>query len=193
MPAIDRLMRRAGLRPGDLRGGAVAVSIGPGGFTGLRIATATAKMLGETLGAALVAVPSALVAAEASSLAGSIAVALACKGTGFWLTRVKKTNGWVIDGTPGLVDAASFSPAGLTAALADEFLPDEAARRCDEAGVPIVALTLTPQACLSIGGAMWREGRTVGAPELSPLYARQPEAAALWAARAASRSSPPVQ
>ncbi|MCI0437109.1 MAG: tRNA (adenosine(37)-N6)-threonylcarbamoyltransferase complex dimerization subunit type 1 TsaB, partial [Gemmatimonadetes bacterium] len=69
LPAIGRLFERAGLKPHDLAGGggAVAVSIGPGGFTGLRIGIATAKMLAESLGAKLVAVPSALVAAEAWS------------------------------------------------------------------------------------------------------------------------------
>ncbi|MFO0875018.1 MAG: tRNA (adenosine(37)-N6)-threonylcarbamoyltransferase complex dimerization subunit type 1 TsaB [Phycisphaerales bacterium] len=60
---VDRAVRRAGLSPRDLR--AVAVSIGPGGFTGLRVAIATAKMLSEALGATVVAVPSALVAAAA--------------------------------------------------------------------------------------------------------------------------------
>jgi tRNA A37 threonylcarbamoyladenosine modification protein TsaB len=66
MPAIDRLFRRLGLTPESLRGGPVAVSIGPGGFTGLRIAVSTAKMLAETLGVKIIAVPSALVAAEST-------------------------------------------------------------------------------------------------------------------------------
>lgn len=64
LPAIDRLFARNNLKPRDLSDGAVAVSIGPGGFTGLRIAVATAKMFAETLGAKIIAVPSALVAAE---------------------------------------------------------------------------------------------------------------------------------
>jgi tRNA threonylcarbamoyl adenosine modification protein YeaZ len=64
LPAIDRLFSGLGLKPRDLPGGAVAVSIGPGGFTGLRIAVSTAKMLAEVLAAKLIAVPSALVAAQ---------------------------------------------------------------------------------------------------------------------------------
>ncbi|MHC4446612.1 MAG: tRNA (adenosine(37)-N6)-threonylcarbamoyltransferase complex dimerization subunit type 1 TsaB, partial [Planctomycetota bacterium] len=51
--AVDRLFARLGLEPGDL--GVVGVSVGPGGFTGLRIAVSTAKMFAETLGAQLVA------------------------------------------------------------------------------------------------------------------------------------------
>ena len=47
MPAIDRLVRRAGLAARDIE--RVAVSIGPGGFTGVRVAVATAKALGEAI------------------------------------------------------------------------------------------------------------------------------------------------
>jgi tRNA threonylcarbamoyladenosine biosynthesis protein TsaB len=43
MPAIDELCRRAGLRPADIEG--VAVDIGPGLFTGLRVGLATARSL----------------------------------------------------------------------------------------------------------------------------------------------------
>lgn len=43
VPAIDRLLRQAGRRPGDLRG--IAVSDGPGSFTGLRIGATAAKAL----------------------------------------------------------------------------------------------------------------------------------------------------
>lgn len=60
MPAIDRLCRAHGVRPRDL--GTIAVSIGPGGYTSLRIAVATAKMIAEVSEAETIAVPSALVA-----------------------------------------------------------------------------------------------------------------------------------
>ncbi|MEA2493244.1 MAG: tRNA threonylcarbamoyladenosine biosynthesis protein TsaB [Thermoleophilaceae bacterium] len=45
MPAIDELMRAAGLEFGDLD--ALAVGIGPGGFTGLRIGIATAHGIAQ--------------------------------------------------------------------------------------------------------------------------------------------------
>src|SRR6185503_7170285 len=84
LPAIDRLMRRASASPRDLA--AVGVSIGPGGFTGLRIAISTAKMFAEALGAQLVAVPSALVAAEGHSGKSPFLVGLASKGESCWMT-----------------------------------------------------------------------------------------------------------
>jgi tRNA threonylcarbamoyladenosine biosynthesis protein TsaB len=48
MPAVDRLMRDAGLGFADLD--ALAVGIGPGGFTGLRIGIATAHGLAQATG-----------------------------------------------------------------------------------------------------------------------------------------------
>jgi tRNA threonylcarbamoyladenosine biosynthesis protein TsaB len=47
LPAVDRAVRAAGLEPRDLA--AVAVGGGPGSFTGLRIAAATAKGIVRTL------------------------------------------------------------------------------------------------------------------------------------------------
>jgi tRNA threonylcarbamoyladenosine biosynthesis protein TsaB len=48
MPGIERVMREAGVGFGDL--GALAVGIGPGGFTGLRIGLATAHGIAQSAG-----------------------------------------------------------------------------------------------------------------------------------------------
>src|SRR5262245_14406799 len=74
LPAIDRLFHRASLKPADMK--AVGVSIGPGGFTGLRIAVSTAKMFSEVLGAKIAAPPTALVVAESFDGDGPLLVAL---------------------------------------------------------------------------------------------------------------------
>ena len=79
MPAIGRLFRRAGARASDLA--RIAVSVGPGGYTSLRIAIATAKMLAEATGAEVVPVPSASVAAWCLPIVSAPAlVCLASKG-----------------------------------------------------------------------------------------------------------------
>lgn len=55
MAAVDRLLNDSGWGVETLEG--VAVSIGPGSFTGLRIGVSTAKGLGMALGIPLVGVP----------------------------------------------------------------------------------------------------------------------------------------
>lgn len=61
MPAIERLFRRHDAKPALIA--RVAVSVGPGGYTGVRIAVAAAKLIAEASGARTVAVPSAHCAA----------------------------------------------------------------------------------------------------------------------------------
>ena len=55
LPAIDRVLADAGLAAAKL--GGLAVTIGPGSFTGLRIGLSTAKGLAAASGAPLVGVP----------------------------------------------------------------------------------------------------------------------------------------
>jgi len=55
MPAIDRLLADAGWVPGDLQG--LAVAVGPGSFTGLRIGLSVVKGLALALGVPVAAVP----------------------------------------------------------------------------------------------------------------------------------------
>jgi tRNA threonylcarbamoyladenosine biosynthesis protein TsaB len=63
LPAVDRAVRAAGLAPADLT--AIVVGGGPGSFTGLRIAAATAKGMVRALGVRLFAYSGLLAAAAA--------------------------------------------------------------------------------------------------------------------------------
>src|SRR5205085_6075783 len=55
LPAMDRLCIRVGWRPGDIA--QCYVSIGPGSFTGLRVAVTCARHLALATGVTLIAVP----------------------------------------------------------------------------------------------------------------------------------------
>ncbi|MDB4949637.1 MAG: tRNA N6-adenosine(37)-N6-threonylcarbamoyltransferase complex dimerization subunit TsaB, partial [Gemmatimonadetes bacterium] len=74
LPAIDAVLRTAGLAPADLRG--VVVAGGPGSFTGLRIAAATAKGLVAALGVPMFAYSGLLAAAAGHWGAGRPVCAL---------------------------------------------------------------------------------------------------------------------
>jgi tRNA threonylcarbamoyladenosine biosynthesis protein TsaB len=67
MPTVDRVMADAGWAPGRLTG--LAVAIGPGSFTGLRVGMSAVKGLALALGLPIAAVPT--LDALASGLAGA--------------------------------------------------------------------------------------------------------------------------
>jgi tRNA threonylcarbamoyl adenosine modification protein YeaZ len=68
MPTIDAMLREIGWKPNDLT--RVAVAVGPGSYTGLRIAVTAAKTLAWTLGIELVGVSSLAVLAESVAFDG---------------------------------------------------------------------------------------------------------------------------
>jgi tRNA threonylcarbamoyladenosine biosynthesis protein TsaB len=183
LAAIDRLYGRLGLTPDCTRG--VGVSIGPGGFTGLRISVSTAKMLAETLGARVVAVPSALVAAEAYEGPGPIVVALAAKGATAWVTRLDRggDGAWAVEGDGHLADAGGLRLDGIRALLADRYLPPSMRDRCHDAGIPVVDPIFSPLGCLSAAARLFEGSRTTDPLTLAPLYPRPPAAVALWERR----------
>jgi tRNA threonylcarbamoyladenosine biosynthesis protein TsaB len=187
LPAIDRLFQRCRLTPRDLAGesgSAVVVSIGPGGFTGLRIAVATAKMFAESLGTKIIAAPSAVVAAESMIGRGPILVALASKNDTFWCARLERPgHGWEIAGAPGIVDARTMPLDDIRSVIADEFFPGDARGRCARAGIPVVEPVFDARACLMVGMRMLGRGETTDPLHLLPLYPRQPEAVTIWERR----------
>ena len=186
MPAVERLMERAGLRPGELE--AVGVSVGPGGFTGLRIAVSAAKVIALTRDLAVVQVPSALVAAEsleAPAVAGGpVLVALASKRGSVWAARVlRRDRVWTILGRPELVSGDEVPLEDVTALVGDRHLPQSLRARAEAANVPVIEPRFDPAQCLVVCERLLAAGQTVDPRILSPLYPRPPEAVSLWEKR----------
>ncbi|NNC33232.1 tRNA (adenosine(37)-N6)-threonylcarbamoyltransferase complex dimerization subunit type 1 TsaB, partial [Longimicrobium terrae] len=74
LPAVDAVLRAAGIAPVQI--GAIAVGGGPGSFTGLRIAAATAKGMVHALGVPLFAWSGLMAAAAAQGVPGQTVCAL---------------------------------------------------------------------------------------------------------------------
>ena len=190
LPSIDALFTRANRTPGDLS--TVAVSVGPGGFTGLRIATSTAKGLAEGTGCQLVSVPSAMVAAESTlsfeDQVCPVVVLAAVKSTTCWLSRLERMeSGWNESDRSGLhvIDPPDESVLELckdAIVLADRFLPDELSVMLSESH-RILEPRWSAAACARIGHLLSKECRYTDPLAMEPLYPREPEAVSLWKAR----------
>lgn len=205
MPAIDRLVRRAGFTPADLR--RVAVSLGPGGFTGLRVAIATAKALGEAIAsrghpaACCVGVPSASVVAatvvrarqgRAAVGAPAFAVALASKRDTVWLAifdaagvpvpiRSEQPGSHEPGGAAGVLVTADelgriLRVQGCGALVADRFLPGGHGERAAELGIVLESPIFSAAACARVASGM----AGIDPADLLPLYPREPEAVTKW-------------
>lgn len=191
LPAIDRICRDAGVMPRDI--GAVAVSTGPGGFTGLRVAVATAKGLCESLGIPAIDVRSCLVAAETlrarwSAQGARVAVALASKGSGCWLSVVRADSDecmTVIE--EGWRDDAQLPP-NMCALIADVHAPPGLRSCAASAGVPVIEPLFTARACLAVAERQLRAGDVCDAISLGVRYPREPEAVLNWRARYPART-----
>ena len=180
MDVVDRLCASAGIGARDLR--VVAVSVGPGGFTGLRVACATARAIADATGAGAIAVPSALVAARTLVMQGSWApaegtearVMLAAKGGDAWATLVRMDSGM-----PRVVEAALVPPGVdpgtvmVGDAHARALFPAVPAERWLEA-------RFCARACLEVATALEASGAPVDPAGLAPIYPRPPEAVTLW-------------
>lgn len=184
MLAVDEAMRVAGLTPRQIK--RIAVSLGPGGFTSVRLAVTTAKCIAEVTGAACIGVATASVAAMRFGGVGGcrrFAVALASKGSdayvqafdagdGESLPRALTVGGVVdADGLARLVEAQ-----GIASVLADGFLPEAMRARAAGLGVEMVPLELDPVACLAASRGIV----AVDPVALLPIYPREPEAVTKW-------------
>jgi len=188
-PAMEDLFARVGLAPTDLQ--LVAVDLGPGLFTGLRVGVAAAKGLAQALGVGIVGFSSLDILTRATVQLGHrghlLAAVDARRGEVF--ATVRELRGGQ-GPTEDVISAGLFSPQGLAEALRElggvpvVGVGDGVQRYADVLGaVPGVTCLLhtlsAPPPMTLLGMALERHatGTEPSAPELIvPLYMREADA-----------------
>jgi tRNA threonylcarbamoyladenosine biosynthesis protein TsaB len=196
-PALEHLLRQVGLRPGDLDG--IAVDIGPGLFTGLRVGVAAAKGLAQALGVGLVTASSLdilLAGAAEAGHHGCVCPAVdARRGEVFAVVRDVGTGG--LGTAPDLVAPALFGPDALATALRGVASAErrvlavgDGAQRYSHVleavpGVAVVAPALSyppPSTLLAMARTRLDAGEApVPAAAVVPLYMREADATSNFA------------
>lgn len=184
LPAIEEVLEAAGVSRSSL--GGIVVGEGPGSFTGVRVAAATAKGLCRSLGVPLWAVSSLGAAAVAAEGAGTVRYALfdaraervyaACYGVGS--TRVQTLVAPYAGELWDVIDGEV--PGGAT------FVGDGAQRHralIEGAGFAVLAAGRKPTIADGLVGYLIRDaaGEPVADPgSWEPAYVRMAGAERLW-------------
>ncbi len=207
MPTLSELVRAIGRRPADIT--EVYVSIGPGSFTGVRIAVMVARSLTQALGCRLVAVPTTEVLAHNSpeDITGYVGVVLDAKrGQIFTACYQKVSAGDTPSEVPGTQPVAPpfiqvvaptlgdprtlLAPWPRPLSLLGEGI-EYHREAIGDAGPGITLLpgiTAVPRAAAVYALGRWRsrQGLFTDRENLVPLYLRLPEAQELWEKRHAA-------
>ena len=174
IPTADALLRDHDLTPNDLS--ELYISVGPGSFTGLRMAIAAAKMLALTNSdLKLVAVPTLEVLAHQNAQPDHpVGVCLNIKRGTMYCAAYRDGQQIVepalrsMDELLGAVD----DPAKLQ--LVSEIDLDHPAQ------LPLDKAVVDPQSTWTVGRVLAQQQRYTGPQDLLPLYIREPEAVTLW-------------
>ncbi len=190
-PQIDFVRRQAGIELSEV--GAVAVDVGPGLFTGLRVGIATAVALAQGLGVPMIPVPSLdLMAFPARWTTRIIVPALDARRGELFTALFRKVPG----GIQRVRDANVCTPDELSAELEalDEpalLLGDGALRHAEVfaglRGIEMAEQGLanpSARALVQLAHARAMREEFVQPWELEPIYLRQPDAQINWATRA---------
>jgi len=163
----------------------VVVSIGPGGFTGLRTSVSISKMIAISTEAKLVAVESAIVTASKGNVGeGPFFVVSSVKNEEFWLSRVQKKSGvWVCDSAITTTSELLHKIDTVHGVFVDDFLPGDTKCLLEKHNTPLYQSKPDATTLLHIGVERFKAGVTVDPQHILPLYPREPEAVRVWQTR----------
>lgn len=175
MVAVDRALGDAGWSVADLAG--LAVAIGPGSFTGLRIGLGTVKGLAVSLEIPVAAVPTLdAMAATLPFAALPVCPVIAARKGEVYVSRYR----WAGDRMRREWDYLALSPAELEARLDEPVIlvgDGAGAIRSPSARLAPPARRVPSPACVGqLGLERLRRGEHVPAADLVPLYLRPSEA-----------------
>jgi tRNA threonylcarbamoyladenosine biosynthesis protein TsaB len=195
MATVDRVLSDTGITMRDIEG--IAVSAGPGSFTGLRIGAATVKGLAWTTGVPVAAVPTLRALAwNLPFAAHSVCPLLDAKKKEVYAALFRYQNGLLQEE----MAAAVLPLSGLTERIAGPVLfTGEGAALFRPAleelfggrafFAPRSARTPSAASVAEIGAVMLHAGLRTDPDSLVPIYLRRPEAEVVWEQRRGSRSS----
>lgn len=179
-PAINDMLHRAGLTPADLS--AIAVAIGPGSYTGLRVGMALAKGLALANGLPLIGIPTLdIVAAAFDQRAGQLMVVAEAGRRRISVAAYiwQEKTGWQLHWGPDN-DTWDNLLAKLEepTTFAGEIAP-EAAKKIRAAGsqfrVERPSRSVRRAGCLAeLAWERFRKGDVDDAAALAPVYMRDP-------------------
>jgi len=181
LPIIDELTRAQGWSPRDID--EIYVSIGPGSFTGLRIAVTIAKAIALVTSARIVAVPTVeVLARNAPAEATSVIVVLDAKRDQIFTARF--TGSAIVE--PAHLDSLSamLARSPRPVHLIGEGIPHhQKFVSPDDSGVIVTGPDVwqaRAEHVARIGSSMARANQFTDADRLAPLYIRLPEAEEKW-------------
>lgn len=195
MPSILEVCAHAGVPLGTLTG--IAVGLGPGLFTGMRVGVATAKTMAQILQVPIVGISSLdLLAFAVRHSARTICACIDARRGEVFAAFYRPVEGGVArDG-----DYAARAPDALVAEavardegmlLVGAALNGEALARVERAGLaPPIARYPTAESLAEMAIPRFARGETAPAARIEPLYVRRPSAEIAWAERGVTIERP---
>jgi len=179
MPAVEEVVVKAGGTSTSVR--TVIIGVGPGGFTGLRIAVATAKMISLTTGAVVVPVETALGVVQSDKNAVDTSIVVSCvKSNNCWLSVVEKKPTWNCAGHLVSIDGVAEYLERDCVLYGDSFLPEQIREICKQRDLEVRSALSSATSIMEVGLALRATGFAVDPSDLLPLYPREPEAVRKW-------------